>query len=87
MCTSNFTYWQKNKSFEYFREHTNDHDTGEVRSLTENIFCKQVRLIRSLQESAFSAKEYQDFRTALAMIKTHLLQMGIRKTLIAGRFN
>ncbi len=52
-------------NFEYFREHTNDYDTGETKSLTENIFCKQVRLIFSLQESAFSAQDYQDFRAEL----------------------
>ena len=52
-------------NFEYFREHTNDYDTGETKSLTENIFCKQVRLIFSLQESAFSDQEYQDFRAEL----------------------
>ena len=52
-------------NFEYFREHINDYDTGETKSLTENIFCKQVRLIHSLQESAFTAKEYQDFRAEL----------------------
>ncbi len=52
-------------NFEYFREHTNDYDTGETKSLTENIFCKQVRLIFNLQESAFSAQEYQEFRAEL----------------------
>ncbi len=52
-------------NFEYFREHTNDYDTGETKSISENIFCKQVRLIFSLQESTFSAREYQDFRVEL----------------------
>ncbi|HRU96923.1 MAG TPA: DEAD/DEAH box helicase family protein [Ruminococcus sp.] len=52
-------------NFEYFREHTNDYDTGETKSLTENIFCKQVRLIFSLQESAFASQEYQSFRAEL----------------------
>jgi type I restriction enzyme R subunit len=52
-------------NFEYFREHINGYDTGETKSLTESIFCKQVRLIQSLQESAFTGKEYQDFRSEL----------------------
>ena len=52
-------------NFEYFREHINDYDTGETKSLTENIFCKQVRLIQTLQEGAFTGKEYQDFRSEL----------------------
>lgn len=55
-------------NFEYFREHTNDYDTGETKSLTENIFCKQVRLIFSLQESAFASQEYQSFRAELVNI-------------------
>ena len=55
-------------NFEYFREHQNGYETGETKSLTENIFCKQVRLIHSLQESAFTGKEYQDFRSELVDI-------------------
>ena len=52
-------------NFEYFREHKNGYETSETKSLTENIFCKQVRLIYALQESAFSDAEYQVFRTDL----------------------
>lgn len=37
----------------------------QTKSLTENIFCKQVRLIFDLQESGFSDTAYQDFRTVL----------------------
>ena len=55
-------------NFEYFREHQNGYETGETKSLTENIFCKQVRLIHSLQESAFTGTEYQDFRSELVDI-------------------
>ena len=55
-------------NFEYFREHQNGYETGETKSLTENIFCKQVRLIHSLQESAFTGIEYQDFRSELVDI-------------------
>lgn len=55
-------------NFEYFREHQNGYETGETKSLTENIFCKQVRLIHSLQESTFTGTEYQDFRSELVDI-------------------
>ena len=55
-------------NFEYFREHQNGYETGETKSLTENIFCKRVRLIHSLQESAFADKEYQEFRSELVDI-------------------
>ena len=55
-------------NFEYFREHQNGYETGETKSLTENIFCKQIRLIHSLQESDFTGTEYQDFRSELVDI-------------------
>ena len=52
-------------NFEYFREHKNGYETGETKSLTENIYCKQVRLIFALQDSAFYDDAYQDFRKQL----------------------
>lgn len=52
-------------NFEYFREHTNGYETAEVKSLTENIFCKQIRLICALQEGDFSEERYRDFRAEL----------------------
>ncbi len=53
-------------NFEYFRENRNGYETGETKSLTENIFCKQVRLIFALQDGIFSDNEYQEFRRQLA---------------------
>ncbi|MCM1316185.1 MAG: DEAD/DEAH box helicase family protein [Alistipes senegalensis] len=55
-------------NFEYFRENKNGYETAEIKSLTESIFCKQIKLIQSLQESAFADKEYQDFRNSLVNI-------------------
>jgi len=55
-------------NFEYFREHQNGYETQETKSLTENIYCKQIRLIHGLQESAFSSEEYQAFRSELVKI-------------------
>lgn len=52
-------------NFEYFREHKNGYETGETKSLTENIYCKQVRLIFALQDGSFSDDAYQDFRSQL----------------------
>lgn len=52
-------------NFEFFRENINGFESSETKSLTENIFCKQIRLIFGLQESGFSDTEYQDFRAAL----------------------
>ena len=53
-------------NFEYFREHQNGYETGETKSLTENIYCKQVRLVFALQDSSFSDDAYQDLRKQLA---------------------
>lgn len=55
-------------NFEYFREKPNGFEGTEVKSLTESIYCKQIRLIHGLQESAFTAEEYQDFRSELVTI-------------------
>lgn len=55
-------------NFEYFREKPNGFECTEVKSLTESIFCKQVRLIHGLQESAFAADDYQNFRNELAAV-------------------
>lgn len=52
-------------NFEYFREHQNGYETGETKSLTENIFCKQVQLITALQDSRFVDADYQAFRSEL----------------------
>ena len=52
-------------NFEYFREHQNGYETGETKSLTENIYCKQVRLVFALQDSSFSDDAYQEFRKQL----------------------
>lgn len=52
-------------NFEYFRENKNGYETGETKSLTENIFCKQVQLITALQGSDFVDNEYQAFRSEL----------------------
>lgn len=53
-------------NFEFFRENINGFESSETKSLTENIFCKQIGLIYALQESGFSDTEYRDFRTTLA---------------------
>lgn len=55
-------------NFEYFRENQNGFETQETKSLTENIFCKQIKLICALQSSAFVDEEYQNFRNELVDI-------------------
>jgi type I restriction enzyme R subunit len=55
-------------NFEYFRENKNGKEMKEVMTLSESIYCKQIRLIHGLQESAFAGEEYQAFRRGLTDI-------------------
>lgn len=53
-------------NFEYFRAHKEGFETKETKSLTENIFGKQVRLAVLLQQSAYAEEAYQAWRSELA---------------------
>lgn len=53
-------------NFEYFRAHKEGFESRETKSLTENIFGKQIRLAVMLQESAYAGDDYQGFRSELA---------------------
>ena len=52
-------------NFEFFREHKEGFESKETKTLSENIFGKQVKLISLLQESAFSDDAYQKWRATL----------------------
>ena len=53
-------------NFEYFRQHKEGYVTRETKTLSENIFGKQVRLMMALQESTFADADYQAWRKELA---------------------
>lgn len=53
-------------NFEYFREHKEGYESRETKTLSENIFGKQIRIIMALQESAFAEQDYQAWRGELA---------------------
>lgn len=53
-------------NFEYFRQHKEGYETRETKTLSENIFGKQVRLMMALQESTFADADYQVWRKELA---------------------
>ncbi|MGN0473585.1 MAG: type I restriction-modification enzyme R subunit C-terminal domain-containing protein, partial [Acutalibacteraceae bacterium] len=55
-------------NFEYFRAHKEGFESRETKSLTENIFGKQVKLAVLLQENAYSDNEYQAWRSELVGI-------------------
>lgn len=53
-------------NFEYFRQHKEGYETRETKTLSENIFGKQVRIMMALQESTFADEDYQAWRKELA---------------------
>ncbi len=55
-------------NFEYFREHKEGFESRETKSLSENIFGKQIKLISLLQESAYAGSDYQAWRNELVVI-------------------
>ncbi len=53
-------------NFEFFRQHKEGYESRETKTLSENIFGKQVRLISLLQESAYAGDACQAWRSELA---------------------
>ncbi|MBE5075369.1 DEAD/DEAH box helicase family protein [Anaerotignum lactatifermentans] len=53
-------------NFGYFRQHKEGYETRETKTLSENIFGKQVRIMMTLQESTFADADYQAWRKKLA---------------------
>ena len=52
-------------NFEYFREHKEGYEAKETKTLSENIFGKQIKIVMALQESAFAEEDYQAWRSEL----------------------
>ena len=69
-------------NFEYFREHKEGFESKETKTLSENIFGKQIKIISLLQESAYAGEDYQDWRSEL--VKTcHSQVVALNSQLIA----
>lgn len=52
-------------NFEFFRAHKEGYEAKETKTLSENIFGKQVRIAMALQESAHAAEAEQAWRAEL----------------------
>ena len=52
-------------NFEYFRQHKEGYEARETKSLSENIFGKQIWLIMALQGSDFTGEDFQAWRENL----------------------
>lgn len=53
-------------NFEYFRAHKEGFESKETKTLSENIFGKQVRLISLLQENDYAEEDYCNWRKVLS---------------------
>ena len=52
-------------NFEFFRTHKEGYEARETKTLSENIFGKQVKIAMALQEAAFAGEDYQAWRQEL----------------------
>lgn len=52
-------------NFEYFREHKEGYEARETKTLSENIFGKQIKIAMALQESIFAGEEHQRWRSEI----------------------
>ncbi|HIQ77589.1 MAG TPA: DEAD/DEAH box helicase family protein [Candidatus Faecousia excrementipullorum] len=69
-------------NFEYFREHKEGYEARQTKTLSENIFGKQVKILMALQESAFAGADYQSWRQELAE-GCHQQVLALNRELIA----
>lgn len=52
-------------NFEFFRQKPNGYESADTKSLSESIFCKQVRIAAALQDGAYADENYQNWRKIL----------------------
>ena len=52
-------------NFEFFRQKPNGYESTDTKSLSESIFCKQVRIAAALQDGAYTDEKYQCWRNIL----------------------
>lgn len=69
-------------NFEFFREHKEGYEARETKTLSENIFGKQIRIAMALQESAFAGEDYQAWRSEI-VDTCHKQAMALNADLIA----
>jgi type I restriction enzyme, R subunit len=87
-------------NFEYFRAHKEGFESRETKTLSENIFGKQIRIAVALQESAFAEDDYQGWRAELVetcysqvlalntdLIAVRLRMQSVEKFKKPGAFN
>ena len=73
-------------NFEYFRQHKEGYEARETKSLSENIFGKQIRLIMALQGSDFTGEDFQAWRENLVST-CHGQVVALKDELIAVKLH
>ena len=73
-------------NFEFFREKPNGFEGRETKSLSENIFCKKIRLAAAMQESAFVDDKYQTWRSRI-VDECHEQIMALNTSLVSVKLN
>ena len=52
-------------NFEFFNQNKESYEAKETKTLTENIFCKQINIIKNLQDSIYEDYDYKNWRKEL----------------------
>ena len=73
-------------NFEYFRQHKEGYEARETKSLSENIFGKQIRLMMALQGSDFTGEDFQAWRENLVST-CHGQVVALKDELIAVKLH
>lgn len=66
----------------YFRKRKEGYETRETKTLSENIFGKQIKIAMALQENAFAGEDYQMWRSEIVNA-CHNQVMALNSDLIA----
>ena len=74
------------RNFEFFAENPNVVEGKVGSSLSETVFCRQATLVKDLQQSAFAADEYQNWRTDMVN-EIHYQVVDLNEELVSVRLH
>lgn len=74
------------RNFEFFAENPNIVEGKVGSSLSETVFCRQATLVKDLQQSAFAADEYQNWRTDMVH-EIHYQVVDLNEELVSVRLH
>lgn len=74
------------RNFEFFAENPNAVEGKVGSSLSETVFCRQATLVKDLQQSAFAADKYQNWRTGMVH-EIHYQVVDLNEELVSVRLH